>query len=174
MNRRWAAVITAIGIGVAAIATPAIAQSTSSQNRLLALRIQNAHQQQQIALESAVQQTELLAQQAVHQAATPEPTGFSLPLGFQAQQSALQLAQAQTRALTQITMSARSLPNQTVNLQLAGLEAALQRTASLQAAAQIQNAPLTTDQIQSLFIEQANLMNLLAYPAPNARASPLR
>jgi hypothetical protein len=141
---------------------------------LLALRVQNAYQQQQIALQSAVQQTGLLVQQAVHQAAMSEPSEFSQPLGFPAQQGALQVAQAQTRALAQISMSGRALPNQTIQLQLAGLEAALQRTASLQAAAQIQNKPLTVDQIQSLFIEQANLMNLLAYPPPNARATPTR
>jgi hypothetical protein len=174
MNCRWTAIVIVVGIGVAAISTSAPAQNGSSKNRLLALRIQNAYQQQQIALESAVQQTELLAQQAIHQTATSEPSIFSRPLAFQAQQSALQLAQAQTRALSQITMSVRSLPNQTVGLQLAGLEAALQRTASLEAAAQIQNGQLTIDQVQSLFIEQANLMNLLAYPAPNARGTPTR
>src|SRR5262249_22252733 len=135
-------------------------------------RIQNAYQQQQIALQSAVQQTELLTQQALHQAAMSEPGGFSRPLGFPAQQSALQLAQAQTRALSQITMSGRALSNQSIGMQLAGLEAALQRSASLELAAQIQNGPLTFVQIQSLFIEQANLMSLLAFPAPNSRTTP--
>jgi hypothetical protein len=174
MNYSWTAIAMAVGIGVATSSVPARAQNGRSQNRLLALRIQNAYQQQQIALQSAVQQTELLTQQALHQAAMPEPSGFSRPLGFPAQQSALQFAQAQTRALSQITMSGRAIPNQSIGLQLAGLEAALQRTASLAAAAQIQNGPLTVEQIQSLFIEQANLMSLLAYPAPNARGTPLR
>lgn len=174
MIARWTVIMIAAGIGVAKISAPASAQNGSSQNRLLALRVQNAYQQQQIALQSAVQQTQLLVQQAVLQAATSARSEFSAPLSFQAQQSALQLAQAQTRALAQISMNGRALPNQTVQLQLAGLEAALQRTASLQAAAQIQNGPLTIGQIQSLFIEQANLMNLLAYPPPNARATPTR
>jgi hypothetical protein len=174
MNCRWTAIVIAVGIGVATTSAPALAQNGSSQNRLLALRIQNAYQQQQIALQSAVQQTGLLTQQAVHQAATSAPNGFSPPLGFPAQQSALQLAQAQTIALSQITMNARALPNQSIGLQLAGLETALQLSASLQAAVQIQNGTLTVEQVQSLFIEQANLMSLLAYPPPNARATPTR
>src|SRR5262249_47584454 len=158
---RQITIVIAVGIGSASIASPMPAQNTSSQNRLLALRIQNAYQQQQIALQSAVQQTQLLVQQAVNQADALNRSEFARPLDFPTQQSTLQLAQAQTRALALITLNARSLPNQTVRIQLAGLEAALQSTVSLQAAAQIQNGLLTTDQIQALLIEQANLTNLL-------------
>jgi hypothetical protein len=174
MNRRQTAIVIAVGIAVLAIGARAPGQSTSSQNRLRVLRIQNAYQQQQTALETAAQQTNLLIQRAVHQASTPESAFFLRPLDFQAQQSALQIAQAQTRALALLTLNGRSFPNQAILLQLAGLEAALQRSVSLEAAVQIQNAPLTPDQIQSLFAEQANLMNLLAFPAPNTRAMPAR
>jgi hypothetical protein len=174
MNCRQAAVVIAVGIAVLAATARAPGQSTNSRNRLTVLRIQNAYQQQQTALQTAAQQTNLLIERAVHQSSTPESAFFLRPLDFQAQQSALQIAQAQTRALALLTMNGRSSANQAILLQLAGLKAVFQQSVSLEAAVQIQNAPLTPDQIQSLFSERAELMNLLAFPAPNTRATPAR
>jgi hypothetical protein len=142
------------------------AQPPSPQQRLAALRVQNAYQQQQTALELAVQQTVVLLQQARRQVAVPQPSGFLSPLNFSQQQAALQIALQQTTAATQAAMVSKSRPNSAALMQVSTIQAAIRTTAALQTASQIQNGQLTADQVQSLFNEQAVLSNLLAAPAP--------
>jgi hypothetical protein len=147
-------------------AAHAHAQPPSSQQRLSALRLQNAYQQQQIALGSAVQETGVLLQQARRQEAIPRPSGFVSPLNFSQQQSALQTALQTTTAVAQAAMASKTQPSSAALMQVSAIQAAVQTTATLQTGSQIQNGQLTLDQIQSLFNEQISLSNLLAFPPP--------
>jgi hypothetical protein len=142
------------------------AQATTYRQRLSALQLQNAYQQQQMAVQLAVQQTNLLLQAALRASVAPEPSGFYRPLNFQQQQSALQRALQQTTMLQQTMMRLNNQPSQSELPQLNAIQSALQITSSLQSAAQIQNGPLTTTQIQTLFRVQSSLIGLLASPPP--------
>ncbi|HEY2827503.1 MAG TPA: hypothetical protein VGJ04_07890 [Pirellulales bacterium] len=148
------------------ITETAQAQPSTFQQRLTALRLQNAYQQQQTTLQAAVQQTNMLVQSALRQDAAMEPAGFFSPLNFQQQQSALQMALQQTTATSEVAMLSKTRPSQSALLQISTLQAALQTTAAIETASQIQNDQLTPDQVQSLFNEQASLANLLAFPPP--------
>ena len=161
-----------VAIASPLVAAQARAQSASYQQRLSALRLQNAYQQQQTALESAVQQTSVLVQQARRQESAQQSSGFLSTLNFSQQQAALQMALQQTTAATQAAMASKIQPSSAALLQVSAIQTAVQTTAALQTASRIQNGKLTLDQIQSLFNEQSSLTNLLAFPPPQStRAS---
>lgn len=141
-------------------------QPATFQQRLSALRQQNAYQQQQMAVQLAVQQTNVLVQQALRHGEVPQPSGFYRPLNFQQQASALQMALQQTMALQQATLQSNSRPTQGALLQINAVQTSLQLTSTLQTAAQIQNGQLTPAQVQTLFREQTSLMGLLVSPPP--------
>jgi hypothetical protein len=155
-----------VAIASPLVAVQAHAQPMSNQQRLSVLRVQNAYQQQQIALALAVQQTNVLLQQARRQEAVQQPSGFLSPLNFSQQQSALQLALQQTTATTQAAMASKVRPNSATLLQVSAIQAAVQTTAALQTASRIQNGQLTVDQIQALSNELTSLTNVLAVPPP--------
>jgi hypothetical protein len=146
-------------IVLAALCSVAQAQSTASQ-KLARLRAQNAYQQQQAALQLAIQQTNLLIQRANRQNSAIQPTGFFAPINFGPQQAALQFALQQSTMASQ--PSATGLQS-TVSVSSA-IQSAIQTSALLQTGTQLQSGQLTFEQIQSLFNEQAALTNLLAVP----------
>jgi hypothetical protein len=152
-------VATLLTLGDTANAQPPVNQ------RLAALRVQNAFQQQQAALQLAVQQTNLLRQRAIRQDTSLQPSGFFTPLSFGSQQAALQLALQQSIAATQAA-SALTMGRVQPASQTSAIQSVLQTSAILQTMTQIQNGQLTADQVQSLFNEQAVLSNLLAVPVP--------
>jgi hypothetical protein len=143
----------------------AYAQAVTYQQRLSTMQLQIAYQQQQTAVQLALQQTNLLLQTAFRENSAPEPSRFYRPLNVQQQQSALQRALKQTAALQQAMMRSNNGPGQTEFLQINAMRTAL-LASSLQTASQIQNDQLTTTQIQTLFREQSSLIGLLALPPP--------
>src|SRR5262245_7874644 len=81
----------------------AYAQLPATQ-KLSMLRTQNSYQQQQAALQLAIQQTNLLTQRATRRDTSIEPAGFFAPLDFGPQQAALQFAfQQSTMTLPSIS-----------------------------------------------------------------------
>jgi hypothetical protein len=134
--------------------TQAVAQ-TPARSRLAVIGLQNASQQQQAALQVAVQQTNILIQQATQQDVPPGSADFHSPLNFGPQLAALQFALQQSAA-TQLIV-ARSGPPHLSFSQATTIQSALQTSMSLQAALQIQSGPITNEQLQSLFREQTEL-----------------
>ena len=114
-------------------AEPTRAQAPGRQSLLSSLQQQNALQQQQNAVQTAVLQTTALVQTANRQNAAPNP------LNFQQQQNALQMAQQQTTALLQTSYRQNSALSQTALGQLNTLQNALQQSITVQDALVRQN-----------------------------------
>src|SRR6516165_3119451 len=96
-------------LALAIIPSTAPAQTTSYSQRLAGLQQRNAFQQQQAAVQAAVQQTTALTQSAFRQGTyrpngLPLPVVQPLPLNFLLQQAALENALQQTRALQQASL----------------------------------------------------------------------
>jgi hypothetical protein len=148
-------------LALAALPSAAPAQGTASSQRLFVLQQQNAFQQQQSAVQNAVQQTAILAQAANRQNGVPVQTGIPLTLNFQQQAFALQVAMQQTRALLQSSQSRNAALHRTALGQLNSLQAVVQQSTALQAAFQRQNHLLTPAQVSRLSQEQTSLSSLL-------------
>lgn len=146
-------------------ATDAAAQYASFQQRIATLQRQNAYQQQQVAIQLAVQQTNILLFDALQQNVSGQETGVMQTLNFQPQVSALQTALNQTTLLQQSNVRVGS-PVQSPLQQASALQNALQTTRFLQASSQFQGGTLTDQQIQTLFLQKASLIGLLAAPSP--------
>jgi hypothetical protein len=147
-------------------APPSMAQvqATRFSQRLLALQQQNVLQQQQSAVQKAVQQTAILVQ------AAPQKNGMTLQsINFQQQQVALRVAIQQTLALLQTGQGNAAL-SRTALGQLNTLQLVLQQSIILQNASQMQSNPLTPEQLLVLSQEQRTLSSLVTtqpIPLPN-------
>jgi hypothetical protein len=148
-------VILVLVLGPLVQAGPAHAQTTASQQRLSALQQQNAYQQQQTAIQLAVQQTNVLVQTALRQGEAPQESSLFRSPSFQQQQVALRAALQKTAALQQVMLRANRAPRPTALAQISALQSVLQTSLSLQTATQIQNGPLAPTQIQTLFRKHA-------------------
>jgi multidrug efflux pump subunit AcrA (membrane-fusion protein) len=133
-------------------------------SRLSALQQQVALQQQQNAVQTAVQQTTFLLQSASQQNGMPQQADLPILINFQLQQSALQIALQQTTALQQASYGRDSSQGQTALRSLNALQTALQQTIALEGALPAQNGQLTPFQLQTLSQEQISLMGLLTSP----------
>jgi hypothetical protein len=140
----------------------ATAQSTRQQQRLASLQQRNALQQQQDAVQTALQQTTSLLQ-------IGRP---NLP-NLQQQQNALQIAIQQTNALLQASFRTHSALSQMALQQLNTLQTVQQQTISLQGQWPLPNAQLSPFQLQILWQEQNSLLGLLTaqLPPPPRRIS---
>jgi len=150
---------------------PVRAQRPRRQTRLTALQLQNAVQQQQNAVQGAVQLTTALVQSAYHrQGLTPQQGGALQLVGtpvqytFQQQVYALQTAIQQTSALLQVNFRQNSALSATALRQLNTLQTALQQTIAIQGLLATQNGQFTAVQLQMLSQEQASLLGLLTSP----------
>ena len=162
-------------------AGPMQAQSARRPSRLPYLQQQNALLQQQVAVQSAVQQTIALLESA--KAAGPQvglTTGVPpkvsalTPINLQQQQIALQIAVQQTTALLQVSFRQNSALSQLALQQLNTLQTALQQTMTLQGALPTDTGQLTPFQMRVLYQEQGSLQGLLSSlpPAVPRKLSP--
>jgi uncharacterized protein (TIGR03000 family) len=159
--------------------------------RLLALQQQNALQQQQTTVQTALQQTTILAATASRATSmagttsttsgTPGTTGTSGTTGpppalnFWQQQNALQAALQQSMVLAQTSSRQNPALSQAARRQMGTLQAVLQQSVALQSALQMQNGTLTPGQVQMLSQQQARLTDLLTLPLSSApRSTPRR
>ena len=99
-NRAFA-VLLAAATALLSAGERAQAQYPIRQRWLVALQQQNALQQQQNAVQAAVQQTTVLLQNAYQRVELPQPLAVTSLIDFQQQQSALQIALLQTSVLLQ-------------------------------------------------------------------------
>jgi hypothetical protein len=159
-NDRLVVLSTAILVMLAT--TSQVSAQSPASKKLAMLRTQNAYQQQQGALQLAIQQTNLLTQRATRQDTSSLPAGFFAPLDFGPQQAALQFAFQESTMTPQLSSAARGAQS-TVYVS-STIQSVIQTSAILQNMTQLQGGQLTADQIQSLFNEQAALTNLLAIP----------
>jgi len=147
----------------------ASAQPPRQQSRLTTLKQLNALQQQQLAVQAAVQQTISLVQKAYRNAGqnyrNGGETNTRILFDFQAQIMALEIALQQTSSLLQSSRSNSSLA-QTALGQLTTLQLALQQSLSVQGALGAQSNALAVQQLQTLFQEQSSLSGLLTSPPP--------
>jgi hypothetical protein len=166
--RRYVAVLFVAALAPSLWAGAARAQSPGgrSMSRLSALRLQNAQQQQQNAVQTAVQQTTALLQSASQLSGVPQQVVTPNPINLQQQQNALEVAVQQTTALLQASFRQNSALSQTALRQLNTLQNALQQTTALQGTLQAQNGQLTASQLQTLSQEQSSLMGLLTSQPP--------
>ena len=124
------------------------------------LKLQNALNQQQNAVQTALQQTTALVQ--LGRQAGPPPYSIY----FQKQQYALQIALQQTIALKQASQGrSPSLHQLSVQQQFA-LQNALQQATIVQNSLSVQRTRLTPLQQQTLLQEQNNLMGLVSGSPP--------
>src|SRR5262249_50825654 len=139
------------GLALAILPTAARAQNqgTAYSQRFLILQQQNAFQQQQRAVENALQQTATLVLTVQRQVAMPLQTIPTTPLGFPQQQIALLAAEQQTRSLLQTTQGNPSARNAALG-QLLTLQNVRQQSLLLQSALQSQNYVLTPIQFGRL------------------------
>ena len=135
-----------------------------SMSRLSALQLQNAQQQQQNAVQTAVQQTTALLQSAAQLNGVSQQVSTPNPLNLQQQQNALEIAVQQTTALLQASFRQNSALSQTALRQLNTLQTALQQTTALQSALQI--GQLAASELRTLSQEQSSLMGLLTSQPP--------
>ncbi len=136
---------------------------------------QNALQQQQNAVQTAAQETNLLLQFANRRlvqvnpldsmALTTLPSATNL-IRFQLQATALQNAIQQTMALQQASFTQNSALSNAALRQLGTLQNALQQTMALQNVLPVQNGQLTPFQLQLLSQEQSSMLGLLTAPPP--------
>ncbi len=172
--RRCVAVLFAAALALSPWAGAAHAQSTGRQSRLSAMQQFNALQQQQSAVQTAVQQTTLALQNAYQQgvlsqevqSGTAPPVSTASPVNLQQQQIAFQTALQQTTALLQVSYRQNTGLGQTALRQMNTLQNALQQSIALQSSLSMQNGQLTLAQLQTLSQEQANLMGLTTSPPP--------
>ena len=153
-------------LALAIIPSTAPAQTTSYSQRLAGLQQRNAFQQQQAAVQAAVQQTTALTQSAFRQGTyrpngLPLPVVQPLPLNFLLQQAALENALQQTRALQQASLQRNPTLSRLALRPLNTLEAVQQQSLALQNALQIQNNLLTPGQLLQLSQEQPTVSQLL-------------
>jgi hypothetical protein len=147
------------------------AKSTRRNRGLSALQQQNALLQQQNAVLTAAQQTTALVQSAAQQNnVSPQGPVPSL-IGFQQQQSALQVALQQTNALLQVSYRQNNALAQTALRQLNILQTAQQQSITLQGSLISQNGQLTPLQLQTLLQEQSLLTQLLTSQPPGLSRS---
>ncbi len=162
-------------------AGPASAQRPRRPSGLAVLQQQSAFQQQQNAVQTAVQQTTLLLQATSQQYAASLQVQNDLSqqvvtpylVNLQLQQNALQIALQQTTALLQASVRRNSALSETALRQLQTLQNAVQRSMAVQSALARQNGQPTFFQLQTLSQEQAGLMGLLTSqpPASQSRTS---
>jgi hypothetical protein len=162
-------------------AGPAPAQRPRPPRPLAVLQQQTAFQQQQTAVQTAIQQTTFVLQSAYHQNSTRQQgqndasaqTGTPYLVNLQLQQNALQIALQQTTALLQASFRQNSALSQTALQQLNVLQNAQQQTTAVQSALAMQNGQWTVFQLQTMSQEQASLMGLLSSqpPALSSRTS---
>jgi hypothetical protein len=178
--RRWFPLLFLAALAPVLSAVPAHAQGPRRQSRLSALQQQNAWQQQQNAVQAALQQTNVLLQSANSgpapvnaQNGVPPQAGTPNPVYLQQQEIALQTALQQTTALLQVSFRQNSALSETALRQLNTLQTVLQQTTALQSALSTQNGQLTSLQLQTLSQEQSSLMGLLTAqpPPPPGRTS---
>jgi hypothetical protein len=163
---RCVKVLFAATLGISLAPQPALAQTPLRQSYLSGLQQQNALNQQQNAVQTAVQQTFDLAQRARQRVAAPNA------IYFQRQEYALQVALQQTLALKQLFPAQSSARSQVVFQQNA-LQNALQQTLYVQNSLPQQGNPLTALQRQMLLQEQNSLMGLVGVQLPpQPRKSP--
>ena len=141
------------------------AQSTRRSRGLSVLNQQNALLQQQNAVLTVAQQTTALVQSAAQQNNVAPQGPVPNLIGFQQQQSALQVALQQTNALLQVSYRQNSALAQTALRQLNTLQTVQQHSINLQGALLSQNGRLTPLQLQTLSQEQ-NLMTQLVTSQP--------
>jgi hypothetical protein len=141
------------------------AQAPRRQQRLYVLQQFNALQQQQNAVQTALQQTTSLLQAASRQNGVPQQAAVPRGINFQQQQNALQIAIQQTNALLQASYRRNDALNETALRQLNTLQTALQQTIALQSAVPV-NGQLSAVQLQLLSQEQTSLLGLLTSQSP--------
>jgi hypothetical protein len=155
--------ISALSLSSFASSLIAQAPTSTSAQRLLALRAQIAFQQQQTAVQYAAQRTAILVQLANQQNGLG--TAVS-PVVFQQQQMALQAAIEQTRALLQTGQMQRNAGLSRMALgQLNVLQRVLQQSTALQATLSAQSGMLTPAQLLSLG-QQSPALTRLSVPLP--------
>jgi hypothetical protein len=163
VRKRWLTV--AIVLSSAAIvpllsAAPALGQTPHRQTHLAALRQQNAFQQQQSAVQSAVQQTTLLVQNANQNAVAQ--SGAPPAIYFQSLENTLQIALQQTSALQQTASRSNTALNHLALRQQNTLQTALQQTIAVETALSSPGSQLNSSQLQLLSQVQNSLTELFA------------
>ncbi len=136
----------------------ALAQSSYRQTRLQILQQQNAFQQQQSAVQTALQQTTILVQ-SLNQNVVQQPAAPP-PISFQSQVNTLQLALQQTTALQQTATRSNTALAQLASRQQNVLQTVLQQTLAVQGTSS-QGTQLSASQVQLLTQEQNSLTELL-------------
>jgi hypothetical protein len=147
-------VVVPVALGLFLWARPAQAQ-TGGRGYMSSLQQQNALNQQQNAVQTALQQTTALLQ--VGRQAGPAP----YPIYFLKQQSALDVALQQTIALKQVTQGQNNTLHQLSVQQQFALQNVQQQAMGLQNSLSVQRTPLTPSQRQTLLQEQNSLFSLL-------------
>ncbi len=145
-NRAFA-VLLAAATALLSAGERAQAQYPIRQRWLVALQQQNALQQQQNAVQAAVQQTTVLLQNAYQRVELPQPLAVTSLIDFQQQQSALQIALLQTSVLLQASYGRNPTLSETALREQNTLQTALQQTVGLQGALLAQNGQLTAIQL---------------------------
>jgi hypothetical protein len=140
-------------------AESAFGQTPHSQSRLNALRQQNAFQQQQSAVQAAVQQTTLLVQNANQSIAQ---NGAPPAIYFQSLENNLQIALQQTAALQQAATRTNTALTQFALRQQNTLQTALQQTIAVGTSLSGSGIQLDSSQLQLLSQVQNSLTELFA------------
>ncbi len=138
----------------------ALGQTPHRQTRLNALRQQNAFQQQQSAVQAAVQQTTLLVQNANQNAVAQN--GAPPAIFFQSLENTLQIALQQTTALQQTATRSNTALTQLALRQQNTLQTAMQQTLAVESALSPPGAQLNSSQLQLLSQVQNSLTELFA------------
>lgn len=165
MRARWwtvAIIFLSTALEPLISAESALAQSLNRQTRLAALRQQNAFQQQQSAVQAAVQQTTILLQNA-NQSFSQQNTAPPATT-FQAQLNALQIALQHTTALQQSAFRSNSALAQMAVQQQSTLQTVLQQTINIQQSLSYPGSQLNAFQLQLLSQAQNSLTELITTP----------